>query len=210
LDFPTRHDKAPAKLVGALSLSLPHDNLIPMHQKRKVFVYIATSLDGYIAEPNDGMAFLDVATDGDQDYCYHDFISGIDTVILGRKTFDWVMTQVPENPHKERTTYVISRTARPSAGNLHYRSDIPALVAELRTQPGKHIFVDGGAEVVHTCLQAGLVDELIISVMPVLLGDGVQLWRDGRPTLTLKLVSAIPYPKGVVKLHYVRDDGANS
>ena len=181
-----------------------------MEDRRKVYVYIATSLDGYIAEPNDGMGFLDVATDGDQDYGYYDFISGIDTVILGRKTFDWVMTQVPENPHKERTTYVISRQARPSVENLHYRSDIPALIMELQSQPGKGIFVDGGAEVVHTCLQAGLIDELIISVMPVLLGDGVQLWRDGRPKLPLKLVSAIPYPKGVVKLHYVRGDDTNS
>ena len=65
---------------------------------RKLFIYIACSLDGYIAKPNDDLSFLDVAAKEGEDYGYADFISKIDTVIIGRKTYDWVMKQTGESP----------------------------------------------------------------------------------------------------------------
>lgn len=80
--------------------------------ERKVILYIATSLDGYIAKPNDDLSFLSVVQRDGEDYGYVDFIKSVDTVILGRKTYDWVMTQVPEFPHADKNSYVITRTPR--------------------------------------------------------------------------------------------------
>ena len=66
---------------------------------RKTIVYIAMSVDGYIAGPNDDLSFLNAVQVAGEDYGYHQFMSGVETVILGRKTYDWVMTQVDEFPH---------------------------------------------------------------------------------------------------------------
>jgi dihydrofolate reductase len=122
---------------------------------------------------------------------------------MGRKTYDWVMKQVTEFPHADKPTYIITRTERPALDNLHfYTGNLQTLVDELKTQPGKHIFCDGGAEIVHELLLHNLVDELIISVIPVLLGNGTRLFKDQRPELDLQLVSVQSYNTGLVQMHY--------
>jgi dihydrofolate reductase len=86
---------------------------------RKVIVYLAASLDGYIAGPNGDMSFLDSVQQEREDYGYFQFTESVDTVVMGRKTYDWVMGQVPEFPHADKKTYIITRTERPQQGNLH-------------------------------------------------------------------------------------------
>jgi dihydrofolate reductase len=75
---------------------------------RKLLIYIATSLDGYIAATGDDLSFLSVVQKEGEDYGYHDFIKTVDTVILGRRTYDWVTSQV-DFPHADKETYVITR-----------------------------------------------------------------------------------------------------
>ncbi|MEI7504924.1 MAG: dihydrofolate reductase, partial [Paludibacter sp.] len=75
-----------------------------MISNRKVILYIAMSLDGYIAKPNDDLSFLSMVQQEGEDYGYTDFVNTVDTVIMGRKTYDWVMTQVPEFPHNDKAT----------------------------------------------------------------------------------------------------------
>src|SRR6188768_2526127 len=100
-----------------------------MHIARKVIVYIATSADGYIAKPNDDLSFLSIVGKEGEDYGYADFIATVDTVIIGRKTYDWVRTQVPEFIHAEMDTYVITRTERPDIGKIRfYTGDLSDLV----------------------------------------------------------------------------------
>jgi dihydrofolate reductase len=173
-------------------------------EKRKLFIYIACSLDGYIAKPNDDLSFLDVAAKEGEDYGYADFISTIDTVIVGRKTYDWVMKQIGEFPHaKDKESYVITRTPRASEGNLHFHTgELKELVMTLKSRPGKSIFCDGGSEVIHALLNENLVDEMIIFFMPIMVGSGTRLFREGRPEQNLVLVSAKTYDTGVVKVHY--------
>lgn len=77
---------------------------------------------------------------------------------------------------------------------------------QLKSQGGKHIYVDGGAEVIQALLKEELIDELIISIVPVLLGDGTALFRPERPELQLKLVKVLPFKSGLVQLHYTRAD----
>lgn len=174
---------------------------------RKVILYIATSLDGYIAKPGENLDFLRMVEQEGQDYGYGAFIETVDTVILGRKTYDWVMTQVPAFPHADKDAYIITRTARPSEGKTHfYTGALPALIGRLKSEPGQNIFIDGGAEVVHALLQDDLIDEFIISVIPVLVGDGTMLFKSGRPEVPLTLVSVQSFAKGLVQLHYKRGD----
>jgi dihydrofolate reductase len=171
--------------------------------KRKLILYIACSLDGYIAKPNDDLEFLSrVQIDG-EDYGYHEFISNIDTVILGRKTYDWVMSQVDRFPHADKETYVVTRTTKAQKENItFYTGELRELVMGLKKKPGRHIFCDGGAEIVNELLKEQLFDELIISVIPVLVGDGIRLFKEGRPEQGLDFVSVKSYDTGLVQLHY--------
>ncbi len=172
---------------------------------RKVILYIAASLDGYIAKPGDDLDFLSIVQQDGEDYGYAAFVESVDTVIMGRKTYDWVMAQVPEFPHADKDAYIITRTPRPSVGKtVFYTESLAELVGKLKSEPGKNIFCDGGADIANALLRADLMDELIISIVPILLGNGTRLFQDGRPEQRLELVSAKPFEKGLVQLHYRR------
>lgn len=172
---------------------------------RKLILYIATSLDGYIAKPNDDLSFLSVVEQEGQDYGYADFIDTVDAVIVGRKTYDKVLSMGVDFPHADKDVYIITRTPRPAIGNVKfYTGNLKALVENLKAQAGKNIFCDGGAEIVNELLKEQLFDELIISVIPTLVGSGTKLFNDGRPEQKLELVSVKSFEKGLTQLHYKR------
>lgn len=170
---------------------------------RKTILYIACSLDGYIAKPNDDLSFLSIVEQAGEDYGYGEFIQTIDTVILGRKTYEWIKKHVPEFVHADKTTYVITRTERPAIDNTSfYTGNLKDLIDTLKSKSGKHIFIDGGAEVVHELLAQKLIDEFVISIIPILVGDGTRLFKDGRPEQQMQLVSSKQFKTGLVQLHY--------
>ena len=153
-----------------------------MKPERKVILYIASSLDGYIAKPNDDLSFLSRVQQEGQDYGYAKFIDNVDTVILGRKTYDWVMKQVKEFPHAQLDSYIITRTPRQDIGKIKfYTGNLKELVLRLKQERGKNIFIDGGAEIVNELLKEKLIDQIYLSIVPILLGDGVRLFKDGLP-----------------------------
>lgn len=172
---------------------------------RKVVLYIASSLDGYIAKPNDDLGFLSIVDKEGEDYGYGEFIKTIDTVILGRKTYDYILAHVPAYIHEDKTTYVITRTPQPGKDHTNFHTgSIKSLITDLQSKPGKNIFCDGGAEIVNELLKENLIDEMIISIIPILVGDGTPLFKSGRPEQQLQLVSARSFEKGLVQLHYQR------
>jgi dihydrofolate reductase len=174
-----------------------------MKSNRKVILYIAMSLDGYIAKPNDDLSFLSIVEKEGEDYGYEEFVSSIDTVIMGRKTYDWVMTQVSQFPHSERTTFVITRTAKSNIGKTNfYSGNLLDLIVKLKSEKGGNIFCDGGAEIVNELLKYKLIDEIILSIVPVLVGNGTKLFNSERPEHILELISTKPFEKGLVQLHY--------
>lgn len=171
--------------------------------QRRLIVYIAASIDGFIAGPGDDLSFLSAVAKEGEDYGYNDFIKNIDTVILGRKTYDWVMTQVPEFPHADKETYVITRTEKNAIGMTRfYTGNLIQLVQQLKQKEGKNIFIDGGAEVVNALLKEKLIDELYLSVVPVLLGDGVRLFKTGNPLQQAVLAGSKHFDTGLVQSHY--------
>lgn len=174
---------------------------------RKVILYIAMSLDGFIAKPKDDLSFLSIVEKEGEDYGYADFTKTVDTIILGRRTFDWVMRQVPEWPHQDKATYVVTRTPKASQGNVRfYPGELRELIETLQEEKGRHIFIDGGAQLVNSLMQDDLIDEYIISIIPIFVGAGVRLFGDKNPELLLELVSSRKFEKGLVQLHYRRKE----
>ncbi len=170
---------------------------------RKLTLYIAASLDGYIAKPGDDLSFLDAMDKEGVDYGYTDFISQVDTVIIGRKTFDWVFKVINGVPHPEKETYIITRKAREPIGKTQfYTGDVAELVRELKAKSGGVIYCDGGAQLANTLYREGLMDEIIVSVIPVLLGGGVRLFEEGIPERQLELLGSTAYETGLVQVRY--------
>jgi len=171
---------------------------------RSVILYIAMSLDGYIAKPDGDIGFLSLVEKEGEDYGYFAFMDTVDTVILGRKTYDKVLSMVAELAYRERDVYVLTRTPRPDSGKIKfYSGDLAELITNLKKQSGKSIFCDGGAETVSQFLQNELFDELVISIIPILLGDGIKLFGKSLPEQKLKLTGCKTYEKGLVQLHYI-------
>ena len=174
---------------------------------RKLSLFIATSLDGYIAKPNDDLSFLKLVEKEGEDYGYAKFTSTIDTIIIGRKTYDYVLKEIGSFHYDngERDVYVITRTERPGVGKIKfYTGNLIELVHKLKSEHGKNIYCDGGAEIINELSKHDLIDEFIISVIPVLLGNGTRLFKDGRPEQTLEFITAKTFDTGLMQLHYKR------
>ena len=163
------------------------------------------SLDGYISKSGDDLGFLNLVEMEGEDYGYALFIETVDTVILGRKTYDKVMSMDIGFPHADKNVYVITGTQKPDTGKVKfYTENLKDLILKLKSVKGKNIFCDGGAETVNVLMRDDLIDEFIISIIPVFLGGGIRLFKDGRPELILELVNSKHFSKGLVQLHYKR------
>lgn len=172
---------------------------------RKVIVYIACSIDGYIAKNNDDISFLSAVEKEGEDYGYAEFINSVDTVLLGRRTYEKVLTLAPEFHHADKETYVITRTPKASTGKLlFYTGELPSLIHDLKSREGKNIFVDGGAKLVNELLRHQLIDEMVISYIPTVLGEGIALFQSPLPETKWKLLSVRSFDTGLVQVKYVK------
>ncbi|MDM1527924.1 dihydrofolate reductase family protein [Myroides odoratimimus] len=170
---------------------------------RQVVLYISSSLDGYIAKAGDDLSFLDAVQREGEDYGYTAFVEKIDTVLIGKRTYDWVVSQGHGFHHADKETYVMTRQNLPTEGNVtFYNGDLKELVSKLKSQEGKDIFCDGGALLVNRLLKDGLIDKIVISVIPVLLGEGTRLFDIDIPESKLKLESTKSFESGLVQLCY--------
>jgi dihydrofolate reductase len=172
---------------------------------RKISLFIAMSLDGYIAKPNDDLSFLKLVEKEGEDYGYAKFTSNIDTIIIGRKTYEYVVREIGTSHYDngERDVYVITRTERPQTGRTtFYTGNLTELIDLLKSESGKNIYCDGGAEIINELLKHKLIDELTVSIIPVLLGNGTKLFKDGIPEQTLELITAKSFDTRLVQLHY--------
>ncbi|TDE04991.1 dihydrofolate reductase family protein [Flavobacterium hiemivividum] len=174
---------------------------------RKISLFIAMSLDGYIAKPNDDLSFLKLVDKEGEDYGYAEFTSKIDTIIIGRRTYDYVVNEIGASHYDngKRDVYVITRTERPKVGRTtFYTGNINELVKQLKSEKGKNIYCDGGAEIINELLRHDLIDEFIISVIPILLGNGTRLFKDGRPEQVIEFIEVKTFETGLAQLHYKR------
>lgn len=178
---------------------------ITLEKQRKVVLYISQSLDGYIARENNDISWLSVVERDNEDYGYDDFVKSVDTVFMGRKTYEKVLTFGMEFPHKGRTCYVLSKTLKGADENVQFFSgNIDDLITKIREQEGKDIFIDGGSEAVRVFRDNDLIDEYVISIIPILLGKGVRLFKETHTENNLKLIESKVFDSGLVQLKYAR------
>jgi dihydrofolate reductase len=172
---------------------------------RKLILYISMSLDGYIATENDDLSWLGVVQQEGEDYGYEAFNESVDTYIVGRKTYEIVLQLTGGVfPQAERhKCYIITRQDRKAENGVEfYNGDLNALIQQLKAEEGKNIYCDGGAELVKLLMEQGLIDEYIISVIPILLGNGKRLFIGDTPTEQLSALPAKQFDSGLVQLHY--------
>jgi dihydrofolate reductase len=176
-----------------------------MNDQRKVILFIAMSIDGFIAKSDGDISFLSVVEKEGEDYGYSKFLESVDTVVLGRKTYEKVLSMGIEQPYGDRKVIVLTRNPHPETDQITYFSgNLQDLILTLKRQKGKHIYCDGGAETIHQLLLDDLIDEMIISVIPVLLGNGIRLFGQSSPERKLHLIKSTSFEKGLVQLHYSR------
>ncbi len=175
---------------------------------RKIILYIACSADGYIARPDGAVDWLDAYSAGGEDYGYAEFLAGVDTVILGRKTWE-LATSFADDPYPAQHAYVYTHHPAAPRERVSYVSEPPAaLVARLREQPGRDIWLVGGADLNTAFAQAGLIDETWQFMVPLLLGEGIPLYRPGAPQQALHLLDTLAYTTGLVRLRYTHHGAA--
>lgn len=174
---------------------------------RKLILYISQSLDGYLAAKDDDLSWLSIVEQPGEDYGYAAFNEQIDTYLVGRRTYEVVLKLTGGSfpQAQQHNCYVLTRQPRePENGVTFYSGNPCDLVRELKTQPGKHIYCDGGAEIVRLLMAENLIDEYIVSVIPILLGDGIRLFKGGTPRIELEAKPSKHFESGLVQLHYVR------
>jgi dihydrofolate reductase len=172
----------------------------------KLFIYIAMSLDGFIATKNDDLSWLDMVDREGEDYGYASFSATVEHYIVGRKTYDKVRQMVGNFPPANQfKCYVLSRTkSGVEDGVTFFNGDVSDLVSDLRTRSDKNIYCDGGGEVIKLLMERDLIDEYIISIIPIVLGDGKRLFIGGTPRQAIELNSTRRYESGLVQLSYSR------
>jgi dihydrofolate reductase len=170
----------------------------------KTSVFVGTSLDGFIARANGDLDFLHQpgATDS---HGYEEFFATVDAVLIGRKTFDVVLT-FERWPYGAKPVFVLSTRPLgqpPPGAALEHMSGPPATIASTLAARGfQHIYVDGGVTI-QRFLQAGLIDRLVITRVPVLIGDGVPLFGVLTRDISLTHVATRQYPGGLIQSEYI-------
>jgi dihydrofolate reductase len=179
-----------------------------MKAPRKIIVEIAASADGYIARHDGNIDWLN--SRARLDYGMGKFYCTIDTILWGRKTYDWALAYQKKSGSKESmfdknvTNYIFSRKPpkNPVPGVEFVSGPVKAFARRLRSKPGKHIWMMGGGELIASFLDAGEIDEFQIKVIPVFIGKGIPLIAPRHRDISLKLLSTRKFSDGVVSLHY--------
>ena len=170
----------------------------------KISVYIATSTDGFIARRNGDIDWLPPGSEGDEDYGYAEFISTVDYIVMGRNSFEKVLT-FGEWPYDKKVIVLTSRdlTIPTNLANkvepLHLSPR--ELIHEMNIRGAKRIYLDGGVTI-QRFLREGLVDEMTITLIPILIGEGLPLFGATDKDIKLKLVNSTAFENGFVQNKY--------
>lgn len=169
----------------------------------KISVYIATSIDGFIARNDGTLDWLDCVGSEGEDYGFKEFLGSVDAVILGRKTYEVAATAYGTEkwPYQGKRMIVLSTTLQTVIPKAEiYSGDLAALATQLHREGVRHAWIDGGVSI-SQCLRVNMVDEIILSIIPTLLGSGIPLF-DIKREFPCRLLSTQTYPSGLVQIKY--------
>lgn len=170
----------------------------------KVSVYIAASLDGFIARKDGGLDWLPASEEGGEDFGYAKFMSAIDHIVMGRNTFEKALT-FGKWPYDKKVIALTSRdltlppqlTGKVEALHLSPRE----LVHEMGIRGAKEIYLDGGVTI-QRFLREGLVDEMTITIIPILIGEGLPLFGALKKDIKLELIQSKSFKNGFAQNKY--------
>ena len=169
----------------------------------RIVGYIASSLDGFIADENEGLEWLYAAEAELGEHHYDRFIKGIRTIVMGRSTYDWLVRSGMAWAYgAQRVLVVTSRPIEQPIGALEIRSDVDALIAELRGLTDGDVWMLGGGKLQMAFMERGALDEIEIYVASAIIGGGYPLFPPTGFKTTLELISAKSLGKGMARLHY--------
>jgi dihydrofolate reductase len=174
-----------------------------MHLAR-ASVFVGTSLDGFLARPNGDLDFLPAG--GGEEHGYEAFMATVDTIVIGRNTYDKVLT-FGEWPYGKKPVVVLSSRSldlpsAPEAVVERMSGSPPEIVARLAARGARHLYVDGGITI-QRFLDAGLIQQLVVTRVPVLIGAGIPLFGALTRDIKLRHVATRHYPSGLVQSEYV-------
>jgi len=174
---------------------------------RKISLFIAMSLDGYIADSNGNVDWLKGHGDDNNNIdTYSEFVKDIDTILMGWNTYHQIVTDLSPNKwvYEDFTTFVITHKEHISSEKIRFVSTNPVdLIEKLKTENGKGIWICGGANIVQQLRNKDLIDCYYITVIPTLLGSGIRLFENVENQIELRLTDTQSY-NGMVELVYVR------
>lgn len=174
---------------------------------KKVCLFIAMSLDGYIADRTGSVDWLKGQSDDTENLdTYSEFVKDIDTVLMGWNTYHQIVTELSPDHwvYDNMTTYVITHRKQVSSEQIRFTDDNPAaLINTLKKEKGKDIWICGGANLVQQLQHEDLIDQYYISVIPTLLGSGIRLFEKAANEIPLRLEKTQAY-NGITDLVYSR------
>ena len=173
-----------------------------MNQRRNTVLFIASSLDGYIARKDESLEWL-FKVEGEGDNGFAEFYETVDTLLMGKRTYDWVMKQdFEEFPYKNKECYVFTRSSYEDTENVKFvKDDVNNFMNKLKNKDGNNIWVVGGGELLNSFMQKDLVDEFIITIAPTIIGNGIPLFKEGNRQLDLSLKGTKKFNQ-FIELHY--------
>ncbi len=164
---------------------------------RKIKLFIASSLDGYIAREDGSIDWLPQSGNSG----YDEFYKTVDSVIMGRKTYEQVLT-FGKYPYQDKKSYVFTKNAdKKKDENVEFVFETEKFVKELVSSSGKDIWLVGGAELISTFFNFDFIDEVILTIIPIAIGKGIPLFKNIKKNTNLKLIKTTEYDE-LVELHY--------
>ncbi len=170
----------------------------------RFIAYIASSLDGFIARKDDDVSWLDAWSPAGEDYGFSGFLETVGTAVMGARTYEQILLH-PERrlPGSVRICVLTRRYPHaPSDGTVFWHRSPAALAARIRRESGRDVYLAGGGKLISAFLNAGLVDELRLFLVPILLKEGIPLFVDLRQEMVLDLEDSRRFPTGITELRY--------
>lgn len=193
------------RIVGGLGVNPIYESKGEL--MKKISLFIAMSLDGYIADSKGSVEWLTgQGNDDDNIDAYSEFVKDIDTVIMGWNTFHQIVTELSPDEwiYDDFTSYVVTHKPKTSSDKIRFVNENPVeLIKRLREENGKGIWICGGANLIQQLVQEDVIDCYYITVIPTILGFGIRLFEKADHEIKLKLVKTQSY-NGMTDLIYIK------
>ena len=173
---------------------------------KKISLFIAMSLDGYIADRKGSVDWLNTQNTEEDVDVYSDFVKDIDTVIMGWNTYHQIVTELSPNEwiYDDLITYVVTHKTQASSNKIRFTNENPIdLLRKLQKEDGKGIWICGGANLIQQLVKEDIIDCYYITVIPIILGSGIRLFGETDHEIKLKLLKTQSY-NGMTDLIYTK------